>query len=212
MKLVLNPEWLVPCEMERIIVHWTAGSYDISENDLAHYHFLVDRNGVGHLGDNPVSGNAANPEGEVTSHTKNKNTGSIGIAVAAMGNAVENPFNPGPWPITQTQWEALCEALAQLCDAYLIPVMPETVLMHGEVQETLGVKQDGKWDIGRLPFALEYKNSAEVGDLMREMVATILDMGSGAEEEHLPKPVTVSIQVESDGPVRLIVNGVEIGA
>ena len=173
---VLNPEWLSNCVMERIIVHWTAGTYDISDNDLSHYHFLVDLHGNGHLGDNPVSGNASvGKSGTVTSHTKNLNTGSIGIAVAAMGDAVESPFDSGPWPITEPQWRGLIRALTELAHFYGIPVDYQTILMHGEVQDNCGVQQDGKWDIGRLPFKLELENSSEVGNYMREILSWTLE-------------------------------------
>ena len=49
--------------------------------------------------------------GPVTTHCKNFNTGSIGISVAAMGNAVESPFDPGAWPITKIQFLALVRRL-----------------------------------------------------------------------------------------------------
>ena len=151
---VLNPEWLSPCSMERIVCHWTAGTYDISDNDASHYHVILDRYGVAHRGDNPISGNAReNPVGPVTSHVKNMNTGSIGIAMAAMGDAIESPFDPGPWPITRIQFLRFAQACAELCAFYEIPVTDTTLLQHGEVQENCGVAQSGKWDVGRLPFA-----------------------------------------------------------
>jgi hypothetical protein len=37
--------WLSNVEMRRIICHWTAGAYNPSENDLDHYHILIDGDG-----------------------------------------------------------------------------------------------------------------------------------------------------------------------
>jgi N-acetylmuramoyl-L-alanine amidase len=209
---VLDPAWLSDCVMERVIVHWTAGTYDISDNDCGHYHFLIDKDGVGHKGLNPVSGNAREgATGFVTSHTKNCNTGSIGISVAAMGDAVESPFDPGPWPITKIQFLALALACAELCERYAIPVTPETLLQHGEVQENLGIKQDGKWDIGRLPFAPdEYLNSGDVGDFLRMIVTRILESGNAPV---IPRPQlrTISIIVETPPGFQVVVHHQEAG-
>jgi N-acetyl-anhydromuramyl-L-alanine amidase AmpD len=204
---ILDPNWFSDVEMERIIVHWTAGTYDISSNDLSHYHFLIDKNGKGYKGDNPVSGNSrSNPSGEVTSHVKNFNTGSIGISVAAMGNAIESPFDPGDWPITKIQFLALCKACAELCDAYVLPpTSDEKLLMHGEVQGNCGVEQDGKWDIGRLPWTDKFASSYDVGEYMRSIVTKIVN---GEFEPIVPKPdaaVIVHVRVEAPPGVKVVV-------
>jgi N-acetyl-anhydromuramyl-L-alanine amidase AmpD len=195
---VLDPEWFSDVEMEKIVVHWTAGTYDISDNDRSHYHFLIDKNGAGYKGDNPVSGNAReDASGEVTSHVKNMNTGSIGISVAAMGNAIEYPFDAGDWPMTRIQFLALCKACAELAEFYKIPVVDDRVLMHGEVQENCGVEQSGKWDIGHLPWTDKYTSSAGVGDFMRTIIQKIID---GEFEPVLPPPAAVTVYVYVDAP------------
>ena len=195
---VLDPEWFSNVEMEKIVVHWTAGTYDISANDRSHYHFLIDRYGGGHRGDNPVSGNARdNPSGDVTSHVKNMNTGSIGISVAAMGNAIEYPFDAGEWPMTRIQFLALCKACAELAEAYAIPVLKDTILMHGEVTDNCNVPQDGKWDIGHLPWTDKFESSYEVGDYMRTIVEKIIN---GEFEPVLPPAAHVTVYVSIDAP------------
>jgi len=209
---VLNPAWLSDVVMERVVVHWTAGAYDISSNDRAHYHFLIDCDGRAHLGDNPVSGNAREgAAGDVTSHVKNFNTGSIGISVAAMGDAIESPFDSGPWPITKLQFFALCVACAELCAFYRIPVTDTTLLMHGEVEDNCGVVQEGKWDIGRLPFAPDdYKDCADVGAKMRQIVQDIIDGGALPIARPVPRPRrTVTIIIESPPDVDVVVQQVE---
>ena len=205
---VLDPAWLSNVAMERIIVHWTAGTYDISDNDRSHYHFLIDRYGKGFRGDNPVSGNAREgASGGTTSHCKNFNTGSIGISVAAMGNAIESPFNAGPWPITEIQFLALAQACAELCSFYNIPITDTTLLQHGEVQDNCGVQQDGKWDIGRLPHAPDlYKDSAEVGAYLRWLVVEILEGGLSTPPPLRPeeREVVVTIKVPAGVKVTVI--------
>lgn len=208
MGLVLDPAWLSDVVMERVIVHWSAGTYDISDNDREHYHFLIDQYGRGFRGANPVSGNAREDgSGAVTSHVKNFNTGSIGISVAAMGEAVESPFDPGPWPITKVQFFGLLLACAQLCGFYGLPVTDTTLLMHGEVEDNCGVPQDGKWDIGRLPFDPDkYHDCAEVGAYMRNLVADIME---GGFTPILPPPsipeVTVRITIAAPPGVNIVV-------
>ena len=204
---VLDPAWLPDCVMERIIVHWTAGTYTISDNDKSHYHFLVDRYGKGHIGDNLVSGNAReDAHGPVTSHCKNFNTGSIGISAAAMGDAIENPFDAGPWPITKVQFLELAQACAELCEFYSIPVSDTTLLMHGEVEDNCGVAQSGKWDIGRLPYAPdEYKNCAEVGEHLRWLVSEILEGGFAPPPPLKPDQQEVTITIRAPAGVKVTV-------
>ena len=42
--------------------------------------------------------------------------------------------------------------VANLALHYKIPVTPQTILTHAEVQPTLGIKQRGKWDVTRIPY------------------------------------------------------------
>jgi N-acetylmuramoyl-L-alanine amidase len=204
---VLNPEWLSPCSMERIVCHWTAGTYDISDNDASHYHVILDRYGVAHRGDNPISGNAReNPVGPVTSHVKNMNTGSIGIAMAAMGDAIESPFDPGPWPITRIQFLRFAQACAELCTFYEIPITDTTLLQHGEVQENCGVAQSGKWDVGRLPFAPDkFTSCADVGDHLRWLVSEIMEGGFSVPSPLRPPQQEVIITISAPPGVKITV-------
>lgn len=162
-------DWMPVCAMQRIIFHWTAGAHTASEYDREHYHILINGDGKLVRGTLPISANVSTSDGQYAAHTKNCNTGSIGVALAAMANAVENPFDPGPYPITRAQWNALVAVLADLCEAYGIPVTPETVLSHAEVQDTLDIAQSGKWDISFPPLT-----PREVGDAMRERVQKLL--------------------------------------
>lgn len=105
-----------------------------------------------------------------TAHTRGLNTGSIGVAVAAMWGAKEQPFKAGKYPITDAQVDAMAGLVARLCAAYDIPVRGDTVLTHAEVQPTLGVKQRGKWDINWLPGMDKAKSPHVAGERLRQLV------------------------------------------
>jgi hypothetical protein len=160
--------------MKRIIIHWTAGGYIPSKNDLAHYHFVVDGNGVVINGALPVEANKAPIRGEYAAHTLNCNTDSIGVAIAAMAGAQERPFNAGRAPIKEVQIDALAKLVAGLCKQYGIPVTRETVLSHAEVQPTLKIRQRGKWDISWLPSLAAPIDPVAAGDMLRSRVSSAM--------------------------------------
>ena len=177
--------------MKRIIMHWTAGTHVVSALDREHYHYIIDGDGAVHAGKHPVSANAGPlKSGAYAAHTLNLNTGSIGVALAAMVGAVERPFNPGRHPITQAQVEALAKLCADLCRDYNIPVSRQTVLTHAEVQPTLGVAQRGKWDITWLPGMTAAGNPVTVGDEIRSLIlAELAPKPAGTE------PLTLEARV-----------------
>lgn len=155
--------------MKRIIMHWTAGSHRASSTDLKHYHFVVEADGAIVAGNYPVSANESTST-PYAAHTRGTNTGSIGVAVAAMHGAKERPFSSGQYPITQVQINALAELVADLAADYDIPVERTTILTHAEVQPTLGIKQAGKWDIMWVPGMTAPGDPVVVGDKIRKMV------------------------------------------
>lgn len=171
---IIPSRYLPEARMARIIAHWTAGTNKASNIDRQHYHFILEGTGALVVGNHPVTDNALLRGNNYAAHTLNCNTGSIGIAVAAMFGATETPFDAGAYPLTETQWDVLIEAIAQLCIVYSIPVTPKTVLSHAEVQGNLGIRQRGKWDIARLSFLPEIKGAKAIGDLMRSQVSQIL--------------------------------------
>lgn len=156
--------------LKRIIIHWTAGTNSPSGLDKTHYHYIIDGAGKVHEGKFKPEANIAPKSGQYAAHTLNCNTGSIGVALAAMHGAVERPFNAGRYPITKAQESALTKLLVELGDKYGIPVTRQTVLSHAEVQPTLGVKQKGKWDIAWLPGMSSPQDPVKVGDIIRQRV------------------------------------------
>lgn len=157
--------WLPQAKVERIVVHWTAGGHTASLFDRAFYHLLIEADGSVKRGLIPI-GQAPWP-----SHTRGLNTHSVGIALCAMGNAVEWPFHAGGCPVTVAQAEALPQVSAQVLKAYGLPVTPRTQLCHAEVTDTYGILQHGKWDIGwipGIPLPGGRPNAALIGHWVRE--------------------------------------------
>ncbi len=96
----LPEEWLPWAQMQRVIVHWTAGANKASAVDKAHYHVLIEGDGTPVKGDPSIAANQAPVSSGYAAHTLNCNSGSIGLSLCGMAGAVEKPFNAGKYPIT----------------------------------------------------------------------------------------------------------------
>ena len=177
--------------MQRIILHWSAGAHTPSNLDRQHYHFVIDGAGKVHPGKWPAEANAKPVKGQYAAHTLNCNTGSIGVAVAAMAGAVERPFDAGSHPITPAQVASLVGLCRDLSRKYGILVSRQTILSHAEVQPTLGIKQRGKWDIAWLPGMDKPGDPVAVGDHLRGLIAAH-EQRPVAAKPAAPKPVAAS--------------------
>ncbi len=171
---IIPANWLPDARMNRIHIHWTAGGYDASELDREHYHVLIEGDGKPVRGKPSIKDNAHPVTRAYAPHTLNANTGAIGVSMCAMRGAVQQPFNSGPSPLTKDQWDACVRGVSQMCRRYGIPVTPETVLTHAEVQSNLGIKQRGKWDIAILPFDPEFNTAKACGDRLRAEVLALI--------------------------------------
>jgi len=169
----------VPAKMERIVVHWTGGGHKASANDRAHYHLLIEADGNVVQGIPTIDLNQRPARKGYAAHTLRCNSGSIGVSLCCMAGAIEAPFHPGVAPMTKTQWDALPHVLAALCKFYQIPVTPQTVLSHAEVQPTLGIAQKQKWDITRLPFGPAVVGARAVGEIFRSSTKALLNLPKG---------------------------------
>lgn len=189
---IVSRDWMPNCSMKRIILHWTAGGHKAStSSDTGHYHILIEDDGKLVRGTYSIKDNVSTGDDIYAAHTANLNTGSIGISVCCMQGAKESPFDPGSFPMTQTQWETMAQVAAELCDFYDIPVTPKTVLGHGEVTATLGVDQGGKWDPMVLPWD-KTSSKKQVGDKFRSLVKSKITGISDMRET--PASMTAVIQ------------------
>lgn len=170
---LLKRSALPVCKMDRIICHWSEGHYRANSTDLEHYHILIEGDGNVLFGDHTIDDNANTGDGDYAAHTRGANTRAIGVACCCMVGCEEQPFQPGSEPMKQTQWNSMCQVVAELCAFYSIPVTPTTVLGHGEVQKNLGAVQRGKWDPMVWPWDTS-KTRAEVGSALRQQVAALL--------------------------------------
>lgn len=194
MERIVPASWMPDASPVRVIVHWTGGGPSASSLDKEHYHVLVEQDLDLVRGIHTIKDNDNTADGAYAAHTKGKNTRSIGISLCGMLNSTEHPFIPGPHPIKEPQWDRAARAVAELCERYDIPVTPPTVLQHGEVQEILGVTQNGKWDVCRLPWKPSWSH-AQVGEDFRNRV-----------KEHLAN----LMEDESAIPIRATVMGIDV--
>ncbi|WP_322884013.1 N-acetylmuramoyl-L-alanine amidase [Sinorhizobium medicae] len=164
---IVPADWMPDAKMGRIVCHWTAGAHKASEFDRGHYHILIEDEGKLVRGIPSIALNEAPAKRGYAAHTLGANSGSIGVSLCCMGGSNEAPFDPGKYPMTREQWDALTSVVADLCRRYSIPVTDKTVLSHAEVQNNLGIQQRGKWDFTRLAFDPSVKGAKACGDKLR---------------------------------------------
>lgn len=158
--------------MNKIIIHWTAGTYQPNTTDLEHYHFLIDGEGKKHNGKYKPEDNENCNDGKYAAHTGGGNTGAIGVSMCAMAG-FNSAASCGNYPITPVQLEACFKLCAELCKKYNIPV--ENVMTHYE----FGINHPdttshGKIDIIYLPpYPLIKRN--EVGGFIRNKIRWYLN-------------------------------------
>lgn len=169
------PASLMPAaKISRIHWHWTAGTYAAAQRDASgHYHFVYGPEGERYIGKS-IALNTVPVKAGYAAHTLNANAGAIGLSVAGMAGAVESPFNAGKYPFTVKALHAMLEDTVTLCNRYGVPVSPRTTLSHAEVERNLGIRQRGKWDIARFPWAPGMIGAPMCGDWMRAFVTARL--------------------------------------
>jgi N-acetyl-anhydromuramyl-L-alanine amidase AmpD len=159
--------------MKRVIVHWTAGTNKASLEDEQHYHYIIQGDGSIMLGAHTLKDNDNVADGKYAAHTRGCNEDSIGVSLCGMYGAVESPFKKGRYPINERQWRVMLWLVSRLAKQHNIPITPQTILTHAEVEGTLKIKQAGKWDITRLPWDSSVVGATAVGNLMRKSIKEI---------------------------------------
>lgn len=155
--------------MKRIIIHWTAGTYQPNSTEYEHYHYLINGDGLVIHGKHTVQDNKNCTDGNYAAHCGGGNTGSIGVAVCGMLGYVSKK-KVGNYPLTPVQCERMYKLVAELCKIYAIPITPDTVLTHYEFgQKHTKTTSHGKIDITWLPNC-EFVRMEEFGDFIRNKV------------------------------------------
>lgn len=133
--------------MNKIIIHWTAGSNYPNETDKAHYHFLIDKTGRVINGRFKPEDNEVCKPGKYAPHTGGGNTGAVGIGLCGMCGFV-NRDNIGHYPLTKIQVERCFKLIAELSKKYSIPIDAKHVMTHYEFGcKHLNTTSKGKIDI-----------------------------------------------------------------
>ena len=146
----------------------TAGYGKPNNDDMQHYHIMVDQLGNLFAGYHKISDNVNCKDGNYAEHCALGNTGTIGIALCGMlGFNTKTRFTKVP--ITQVQVEKACEKIANLCKEYNIPIDSSHVYTHMEYDQSPNGAKDGKIDIVFIPYNHVYGKD-EVGNFLREKV------------------------------------------
>ncbi|AGH07379.1 endolysin [Sulfitobacter phage phiCB2047-B] len=156
--------------LHRIHWHWTASTYTVTPDDLKHYNDVHDYQGNSYDGAARAEHQANYDwrKGVGVSHTLNANTGAIGQSVAAMQGAEGWPkVKWGNYPLTWAGIDAMLDRSIHYSKTFDIPVTPWSTLSHAEIQQTLGIRQNNKWDYMILPDMDVVMDAVECGNILR---------------------------------------------
>ena len=156
--------------MNRIILHWTAGTNQPCSTDYEHYHYLINKDGVIIKGKFAPEDNLNCNDGKYAQHCGGGNTGSIGISMCGMYVPKNTDIKDTKFPLTKIQCEAAFKLIVELCKKYNIKITPQTVLTHYEFgQAHPKTSSYGKIDIIYL-HAYPDITKNEMGNFIRSKV------------------------------------------
>lgn len=156
--------------MNKIILHWTAGTNQPCSTDYEHYHYLINKDGVILKGKFAPEDNLNCNDGKYAQHCGGGNTGAIGVSMCGMYIPKGVNIKETKFPLTRIQCEATFKLVAELCKKYNIKITPQTVLTHYEFgQAHPKTSSYGKIDIVYLhPFPeIDKKN---MGNFIRNKI------------------------------------------
>lgn len=152
--------------MNKIIIHWTAGTYKANMTDMQHYHYLIEDDGKIVNGIYKPEANLNCQDGVYAAHCGGGNTRAIGIAMCGMAGFV-NKTKIGNYPLTKIQCERCFKLIAEVSKQYNIKIEPNTVMTHYEFgKKNSNTSSAGKIDIIYLP-AYPHITQSEVGNFIR---------------------------------------------
>lgn len=155
--------------LNKIIIHWTAGTNQPCNTDVEHYHFLINGDGVITRGKYIPEDNMNCLDGKYAAHCGGGNTGAIGISLCGM-YGFKNRDAVGKYPLTKVQCEAAFKLIAQLCKKYGITVTAQNVMTHYEFGKTHpNTASAGKIDIIYLPPYPDIQQIG-IGDFIRNKI------------------------------------------
>lgn len=135
----------------KIVLHWTAGTYHPNQIDYRHYHFLITGDGLVVNGDfEPEDNLDCTKNGTYAEGALGCNTGAIHVAFCGMYGFKES-VGCGQFPLKQKQCESGFKLCAELCKKYDIQITDKTVFTHYEFECRKG-RKGRKVDITCLPY------------------------------------------------------------
>ena len=159
--------------MNKIIIHWTGGTWFPNATGKEHYHFLIDKNGKVINGKFKVEDNENCNDGKYAAHCGGGNTGAIGVSMCGMYVPKGVNIKDTKFPLTKKQCEACFKLVAQLCKKHLINL--NNVLTHYEFgQAHPKTSSAGKIDIIYLPPFPEITQN-QIGGFIRNKVKWYLE-------------------------------------
>ena len=155
--------------LNKICLHWTAGSNKPCDTDLKAYHFVIDSEGKIHPGTHKPEDNVNCKDGNYAAHCGGGNTGCIGISCCGMyGFDLKNKQTK--YPLTQKQVESMCNKVAELCIKYGIQINEKSVFTHYEFGQTHPKTSSfGKIDITYISY-LPNLQKERIGNYLRNKI------------------------------------------
>lgn len=156
--------------LNKITLHWTAGSNIPCAEDMKHYHFMIDSNGLLYKGLYSPEDNINVNDGKYAQHCGGGNTGNIGVAFCGCYVPKGIPLKNTQYPLTRVQLERGFNLCAKLCKDYNIPIDKQHVFTHYEFGLSHpNTSSAGKIDITYMhPFPAE--NNQTCGDFIRNKI------------------------------------------
>lgn len=156
-------------KLNKIIIHWTAGTYEPNAHELECYHYLIKGNGTVVPGKYKPEDNLNCSDGKYAAHTGGGNTGAIGVSMCGMYVPPKTPVEQTKYPLTKFQCERCFQLVAELAKKYNIPITAQTILTHYEFGKAHpNTSSAGKIDINWLPPYIA--SASTVGDFIRNKV------------------------------------------
>ena len=153
--------------LNKIVIHWSAGSNNVCAVDKKSYHYIISGSGQVVNGDYKPEDNINCKDGKYAAHCGGGNTGAIGVSMAGMyGFNVQTKVSK--YPLTKVQFDKCIQLCAELCLKYKIPV--NNCMTHyefGKLHPETSSK--GKIDIVYLPFNPTIKQN-EIGAFIRAQI------------------------------------------
>jgi len=156
--------------LNKITIHWTAGRNIPNAEEMKHYHYLIDSNGLLYKGFYAPEDNLNCADGKYAQHCGGGNTNNIGVAFCGCYVPKGVNVKDTKYPLSRKQLEKGFELCADLCKKYNIPIDKTHVFTHYEFGLAHPkTSSAGKIDITFMhPFPAENKNTC--GDFIRSKI------------------------------------------